>query len=324
MDGFERLSVGDWELLRLTTDQLSVDLVPQIGGTIISLRRRADDVELLWRTPWGLRPRGSLAVPGGSEAAMLDTFLGGWQTLFPNVGDTAIVHGVEWGYDGEARVAPMSWTAVSGSVVLQSRLVRSPFEVTKVISVRGAEVKVAETVTNVGAEALEVMWGQQVVFGPPLIAEQTVVDAEATTVHPDPNVTDDVEYEDVMPWPRSFGNPSLINLRNLPGPQTYETRLAYVTDFIRPRVSVRNSQRDVGVDLEWDPDLFPYLCYSMEAGQREGFPWYNKGYFFSLTPSTSWPARGIHDARRVAQTTLWIQPDTPHTAQLTVRVHPAG
>ncbi|HYP44105.1 MAG TPA: hypothetical protein VEQ66_02785 [Propionibacteriaceae bacterium] len=331
MDGFERLRVGDWELLRLTTDQLTVDLVPQLGGTIVSLRRRVDDAELLWQTPWGLRPRGSLSLPGSSEAVMLDTYPGGWQSLFPNAGDTAIVHGVEWGYDGETRLAPFSWTAVTGSVVLTARLVRSPFEVTKVISVRGGEVKVAETVTNVGGEALEVMWGQQVVLGPPLVSAHTVVDADATTVHPDPAVTDDVDYEDVMPWPRSYGNttyghspygsPSVINLRNLPGPEGDETRLAYLTDFARARVSVRNADADLGLDLEWDGGEWPHLWYSMEAGRRAGFPWFNKGYFFSLTPSTSWPGHGMHDARRVAQTTRWVQPDESCTAQLTVRVH---
>lgn len=321
MEGFERLSVGDWELLRLTTDQVILDVVPQLGGTVVSLRRREDDVELLWRTPWGLRPRGSLSVPGSSEAAMLDTYPGGWQSLFPNAGETSIVHGVEWGADGEARLAPFSWTAVSGAVVLRCRLVRSPFEVTKVISVRGSEVKVAETVTNVGGEPLEVMWGQQVVFGQPLISAETVVDAEATTVYPDPAVSVNVSYEDVLPWPRSYGNEAVINLRNLPGPETGQTRLAYITDFSRPRLTIRNPELDLGVDLEWDGETWPHLWYSLEAGLRSDFPWYNKGYFFSVTPNTSWPGHGIYDARQVNQSTLWINAEEALTAHLTVRVH---
>jgi hypothetical protein len=320
MDGFEQHLVSDWEVLRLSTEQISVDIVPRLGGSVVSLRRLSDDLELLWQTPWGLRPRGSWSIPGNSEAQMIDTYPGGWQSLFPNGGDTAIVHGVEWGYNGETRLAPFSWEWSGTSLVMKTRLVRAPFEVTKTISVRDAEVRVEETVTNVGGEAMEVIWGSQVTFGEPLIGPETVVDSRATTVHPDPGVTDDTSYDDVMPWPRSFGNLGVINLRNLPTRDSDETRLAYVTDFVQATMTVKNPNRNVAVDLEWDGDAWPHLWYSMEAGGRSGFPWFSRGYFLSLTPSSSWPGHGIHDARRVAQTTLWIQPDETRTAQLTVRL----
>jgi hypothetical protein len=322
MDGLEQLSVNDWELLRLSTDQISVDVLPGIGGTIVSLRRRSDDTELLWRSPWGIRQRGAHSLPGSSEAVMLDTYPGGWQTLLPNGGDTSIVSGVEWGHDGETRLAPFSWDYSEHQLVLRTRLVRAPLEVTKVISVSGTEVTVAETVTNAGAESLELIWGQQITFGEPLISGDTSVDAAAVTVHPDPEVSPDASYEDVMPWPRSYGSYAPINLRNLPGPNSYETRLAYVTDFTEHRLSIHNRERDLGVDLEWDGDTWPFLWYSMEAGARSGFPWFSDGYFFSLTPCSSWPAHGLHDARGVEQTTLWMHAKEVREGSLTLRVHP--
>ncbi|MBA3530019.1 MAG: hypothetical protein H0T91_12065 [Propionibacteriaceae bacterium] len=323
MADLERLLVRDWELVRLKTDQITLDVAPALGGTIVSLRRRSDDSEILWRTPWGLRPRGASSIPGSSEAEMLDTYPGGWQTVFPNGGDTSIVYGVEWGHDGEARVAPFEWEQAGTSVIMTSRLVRSPFQLTKTISVLGAAITVSETVQNVGGEAVEVMWGQQVVLGQPLIGPDSVVEAAATTVHPDPTISDDVDYDDIFPWPRSYGVDSMINLRTLPGPGSNETRLAYLADFSEPKMSVRNPRLDLGIDLDWEGEVWPYVWYSMEAGRRAGFPWFSDGYFLSLTPSTSWPAHGIHDARRVAATTLWIQPDEIRTAQLSVRVHAA-
>ncbi|MET0692782.1 MAG: hypothetical protein ABWY56_02570 [Propionibacteriaceae bacterium] len=321
MDDFEQLTVSGWEVLRLSTDQLCVDVVPSLGGSVVSLRRRSDEQELLWQTPWGLRPRGSWSVPGNSEAQMLDTYPGGWQSLFPNGGDTAIVHGVEWGYNGETRLAPFSWTWSDGALVMRTRLVRSPFAVTKTISVRDAEVRIEETVHNVAGEAMEVIWGSQIAFGGTLIGPETVVDAQATTVHPDPSTSENTSFDDVMPWPRSFGNPGVVNLRNLPAAGSNETRMAYVTDFLQPAMTIRNAAHDVGVDLEWDGDAWPHLWYAMEAGGRTGFPWFSAGYFLALTPSSSWPGHGIHDARRVAQTTLWIQPEETKTAHLSVRVH---
>jgi hypothetical protein len=318
----ERLKVSDWELLRLSTEKIILDVVPGLGATIVSLRRRSDDLELLWRTPWGLRPRGAWSLPGNSEALMFDTYPGGWQTLFPNGGDTAIVHGVEWGHDGEARLSPFGWEQVGSALVLKTRLVRSPFQLTKTISLEGSSVRVTETLKNVGGEALEVIWGQQIVFGEPLIESESIVEAAATTVHPDPTITSGTSYDDVMPWPRSYGSDSVINLRQLPLQRANETRLAYLADFIKPTMSVTNPRLDAGVDLEWDAEAWPYLWYSMEAGRRTGFPWFSDGYFLSLTPSSSWPGHGIHDARRVAQSTLWVQPGEVQTSHLVVRVHP--
>ena len=110
----EQLTVRDWEVLRLSDDAVSLDVVPALGGTVTALRRRSDDASLLWSTPWGLRQRGAWSLPGSSEAQMVDTYPGGWQTLFPNGGDTAVVGGVEWGHHGEARLTWLDWQ-VDGS-----------------------------------------------------------------------------------------------------------------------------------------------------------------------------------------------------------------
>ena len=86
-----------WDVLRLSTEALTAEIIPGLGGTITSLRRRADAAEVLWSTPWGLRHRGARSVPGTSQAQMIDSLAGGWQTLFPNGGDSISLHGVEWG-----------------------------------------------------------------------------------------------------------------------------------------------------------------------------------------------------------------------------------
>lgn len=322
MVDLERLSVRDWELLRLTTDAITVDVVPGLGGAVVSLRRRSDDAEMLWSTPWGLRLRGAVSLSGAPEALMMDSFPGGWQTVFPTGDDPASLHGVDSGSDGEARLTPFDWERTAQSVVMTARLVRSPFELTKIISLNGAQVTIGETVKNVGEEVLEVMWGSQVVLGPPLVGPETVVHAAATTVHPDPVVTNNVSYDDIMPWPRTQDSYSTINLRTVPGPESGQTRMAYLSDFNEPTMRVTNPRLGLGVDLEWDGECWPYVWYSLEAGRRAGFPWHGKGYFLALTPSTSWPAHGLADARSVSHSTLWIQPGQASTSHLSVRVHP--
>ena len=139
MAELQRREVRGWEVLRLSTDALVADVLPGLGGTIWSLTRRADGAELLWAAPWGLPPA---AHPRGRAPARpaVDTSPGGWQTLFPNGGDSVSVHGVEWGFDGEARTTFCDWEFTGSSLVMTGRLARSPFEISKIISLRGHEV----------------------------------------------------------------------------------------------------------------------------------------------------------------------------------------
>ena len=155
---------------------------------------------------------------------MLDSFPGGWQTIFPNGGDSAVVDGAEWGVDGEARVAWFDWEQAGSSVILTSRLLRSPFTVTKIISVNADEVTIGETVKNVGERPRR----RDVGFAgdlrrPRCWARTRPSTPSATLVRPDPRQTADAGYDDILPWPRSYGPDGMINLRSLPavGPASH-------------------------------------------------------------------------------------------------------
>jgi hypothetical protein len=311
-----------WDVLRLSTDALTLEVIPGLGGTVTSLMRHGDGAELLWSPPWGLRPRGSRSLPGTPEAQMIDSLTGGWQTLFPNGGDSVFMHGVDWGYDGEARLTWMDWEFTGSSIRMTGRLIRAPFEITKIISVRDHEITVGETLRNVGKERMETMWGSQLMLGGALVGRETSIDAAAAVVRPDPQISPGTSYDDLMPWPRSHGSESVINLGLLPEPDTSETRLAYLSDFSRPLISISRPSHPVGIELEWDADAFPYVWYSMEAGGRSGFPWYRTGYFLSLTPCTSWPAHGVYDARRISNSTVLIDPSEVLTSYVALRVQP--
>jgi hypothetical protein len=104
----ERRQTRGWEVLELTTDEITVTVAPALGGAILSLTRRADSSSLLLSTPWGLPHYGAPALPGDPEVQAMSTF-GGWQPLFPNGGDAVTVQGVEWAFDGEARLTPLDW-----------------------------------------------------------------------------------------------------------------------------------------------------------------------------------------------------------------------
>ncbi len=318
MTHFDRRDHRGWDVLTLATDEVRLEVLPGLGGTIWSLARASDGAQVLWNPPWSLRRVGSPSLPGSAETVMLDDWPGGWQTVFPNAGDATAAHGVELGFDGEARLCGLDWDHTDDSVVMTGRLARSPFELTKTITLRGREATLTETVRNVGGEAIEAVWGQQLTFGRDLLGPDTVVDAGASVVHPDPAVSFNTHYDDVTPWPRSHGSRSMINLRRLPDAQSGETRLAYLTDFSDP--AMRIARPGLTVDLSWDGEAWPHAWYSLEAGGRRGYPWFQRGHFLTLTPCSGWPAHGVHEARRVSGSAIWIEPDTVRTSHATVAV----
>ena len=336
MESFE---VAGREHVSLTTDQLRVEVVPALGGTICSLvaapRARPSDqvagapetestgTELLWQPPWGIRPAGAVALPGSATNTATDTFPGGWLTLFPNGSEGTVVDGADWPAWGEARLAHCAWRSTAGSIILTSRLLRSPFEVTKIISVRDGEIEISETVRNVGEQHLDVVWGSQLIFGGALLGPQTRFDSRAALVRPDARQTPSADYEDILPWPRSYTSDGLVNLRSLPDLERGVSRTAYLSDFSSFDASLVNPELGLRVELSWDGDPWPFLWYQLETGGRSGYPWWGAARFLALTPSTSWPAAGLGEIRRVSATSLRIHPGSTRTSQLSLKVGPS-
>ncbi len=331
MADVQRIQVAGREHLRISSDQLQLELVPSLGGTIVSLRRRhpagSDEEtgrELLWRPRWGHRPVGAAVLPGSTANVSTDTFLGGWFSMFPNGSESTVVEGADWPANGEARLTWCDWEQTNSSVILTGQLVRSPFQFTKTVSVQGEEVTVGETVTNVGNEHVDVVWGSQLMFDAELFGLQTRFDSRATLVRSDARQTPSAGYDDILPWPRSYAAEGLVNLRSLPDPRRGEvSRAAYLSDFGAAEASLISPEHGFRVDLSWDGDTWPYLWYQLETGGRTGYPWWGAASYLALTPSSSWPAAGVGEIRRISATSLRIHPGAVRTAHLSLRLRDA-
>lgn len=316
----EQFQVRGWPVVRLASASLTIEVLPELGAAITSVRRTGDDLELMHRTPWGLPSRGIPQLTATAEVQRYDVDPGGWQSIFPNGGDTVTIDGADQGFDGEARVSPFDVAELSDTRIrMTTRLRRSPVEMTKIIEVLDDTVTVTESVRNLGIDDRDVMWGSTVQFGAPLISKDTEVECGTALVHPDATILYDADYEDVMPWPRTPGRSSVINLRYLPD-RGSENRVAYLTDLDHTRATITNRAVGCAVRLEWDADPWPYLWYYLEAGGTDGHPWFGTGYFLALTPSSSWPAHGLHDARRISASALKLPAGEELTSRLSLRV----
>jgi hypothetical protein len=313
-----------WEIVTLRSGLAEVDILPGKGGDILSVRRRADTLEFLWVSPWGLRPRGALSAAGDSEGRLMEAYPGGWQTVFPNGGDPAATQRTTWGMHGEAWLAPFRWEqARPDRIRMHAELVHSPFRIEKTITLDGPRVAVSETITSRGGHPLDVMWSHHPAFGPPFLCGGCRVEAAAAGVAADE--MEGAEHTDLRPghagrWPYLPGREAgQVDLRLVPPPEAGTSRLAYLTGFTQGLVTIRNEQLDAGVRLEWDPALMPHAWYWLEARGTAGFPWYQAAYVLGIEPATSLPGHGITQAR-AAGTAVTFAPGESKTAQITLTI----
>jgi len=316
-----------WDVVRLTSDLVEVDVLPGKGGDILSATWRPLGVDVLWSSPWGLRQHGAVATAGDSVTALMESYPGGWQTVFPNGGDATVEHGVEWGMHGEAWLSPWDFTVGDGAVELTTRLVRSPFALHKRIALDAASITVTETATNVGGVAVEAMWSHHPAFGAPLIDGSARLDSAARTI-----IVDDVRDTSVGDllvggrgmWPDApTRDGATADLRILPGPAEAVDRFAYLTDFDRGWAAITNAPLGLRAELEWDLTVMPHAWLWVEAHATPTFPWYAGAYVVGVEPASSIPGQGIARARAKTGTTLSFAPGESRTATVVLRLSAA-
>jgi len=54
--------------------------------------------------------------------------------------------------------------------------------------------------------------------------------------------------------------------------------------------------KGIGIRVEWDIAVMPYLWYWMEYGASKAYPWYGRLYTIGLEPFSSYPTNGLPDA----------------------------
>jgi galactose mutarotase-like enzyme len=317
-----------WDLHRLRSDLLQVDVVPGKGGDILSVRWLPTDLELLWQSPWGLRQRGALPTGADSGIAVLEAYPGGWQTMFPNVGAATVEQGVLWPVHGEVWVAPFD-VAVTGpaEITMVTRLVRSPFTVRKTIRVDAASVEVTETVTNHAGASVDVAWGHHPAFTAPLISAACRLDipGHAICVDVDDKPAGDLIPESCARWPMAAGRDGMDrDLREVPGAGAGVNRLLYVSELDEGLATLTNPDLGLQVSLSWDHELMPYVWVFTECHASAGFPWYEAVHVFAIEPHTSAPCQGLAAIREQTGSQLAIEAGESRTTSISLRVSQVG
>lgn len=312
-----------WKMIRLRTKELEVDLVPGKGADILQVRWLPDDLDLLWSTPWGLRERGSVSTSGDSYANFMENYPGGWQTVFPNGGRESVAGGVRHGFHGEACLASWDWQITRTGVELSTRLVRSPFRLTKMITLEGSRLRVDEVAENVGGEPFDAVWCHHPAFGAPFLGRGSRLDTAARGFINDESPTGDLDPGHESEWPYAVGRSGeKIDLRVLPGSDAGIARLGYLTDFDRGWAAITSHEHGVRAELEWNTDVLPHAWLWLESNASPGFPVYKGWYVMAIEPASSYPAQGIDEVSKKGSGLLAFEPSESRTATVSLTVSP--
>jgi hypothetical protein len=287
--------------LRLTNGIIAATLLPDKGADIYQLIYRPAGIDVLWKTPWGLREPGITPLSAAdSLTAFLDSYEGGWQMLFPNGGAACRYKGAELGFHGEACMSAWRYEITdpggdAAEVRLATRLRRSPFNVERTVRLeRGSPVlTLRECITNRGGEPMEYMWSHHPALGAPFISQACRIDIPATTLRADdgaggpPSLLESGARYD---WPLTGDG---LDLSRVPGSDAGRAILAYLEGFSAGWYAITNSELGFGIGFTWPVELFPYAWFWQEMLASAGYPWYRGVYVMAIEPASSYPGQGL-------------------------------
>lgn len=236
----------------LATDQLAVQVVPELGGRITELTDLSSGRQWLWRNhrvPFG-------PVPVGS--AYDDVWQGGFEELFPNDAPTELNgqylpdHGELWSVPWSVEQAtPTSITlSVTGPV--------TGVRVSKTLSLAGSTLAVGYRLTNQGNSVLDHMFK----LHPAIAVHQACrIELPGGTVEKVAsefgNLLDSTAPQ---PWPTS------VDLSQCRRDSSRTSEFVYVSDLTEGRCGVIDTNSSSWVRIEYPTDVFPYCWVFMTYG----------------------------------------------------------
>ena len=294
-------------------------ILPQKGADIYQFIDKMHDIDFLWKTPMGLRSQVKPAPAGyGAESHFANTYAGGWQMVFPNGGSSCLYQGINLEMCGDAAQASWSHRILepgpdAARVEFETELHRLPFKLKRVVSLANDRpgLRLEESITNLGEEPLDYVWGQHVGFEGSLIRDGNWrLRVPCRTVHT--NTSPRLKQEGPPPtgqrvnrlppdgeftWPlvKDAGGAEL-DLSRLPDPGIRACDIAYLHDLERGGFALLNQKQEYGFQMTWNRDEFPCVWYYQNFNGSSGYPWYGRGNGIALEPITSYPAFGLAEA----------------------------
>lgn len=286
----------------LENELIKVSILADKGTDIYEFIYKPKDVDFLWHSFNGIRnPSRFVPTRDMPDGSFLDFYEGGWQELFPNIGNACTYKGALLGEHGEVCLPPWEYRIEQDSPQVISvkfwiRTVRSPYYLEKVYTIREGDTTlyIDEKVINEGTTEMEFMWGHHPAFGPIFLDETCIIEfpqgVKAKTAKEDLGQHAPLPVNMEFNWPNiSDESGRLWDMSKVP-PLDSKLFFGYeVYNLSEGRYSIKNTSIGVGFQMNWDKDQFPFLWVWAPYGGAENYPWYGRNFNLAIEPWTAVP-----------------------------------
>jgi hypothetical protein len=319
-------------LVTIENELLRFGVLAGKGTDIIEFNYKKRDLDFAWLTPGGVRnPVENYSTLPDGLGTFTDSYPGGWQEIFPNGGEPSTAHGATFGQHGEVCTLPWDVTIAEDTpeavaVDFAVRTMKTPFRIEKRLRLAkdSPTLTLAETITNLSAQRLDTMWGQHLAWGRPFLDESCVIrvpDGVNLIAH-NPGGDDSqrrIKTDRPLTWPVTDGiDGSPLDLSKVP-PKDTNSEMLYFTDLSEGWYEVESIDKGIGVRVEWEVTVMPYLWFWQEFGGTRGYPWYGDMYTVGLEPFSSLPTTGLAGAIANGSTCVF-EPNQSKDFKLSVTV----
>ena len=286
--------------LKIENDVLATVVLMDKGADIYGLVYKPKDVDVLWKSPWGMKEQArGFDSAFDSATAWLEAYAGGWQVLFPNGGDPTNYKGAALSFHGEASMKSWDYEIVSEDagaleVKMKARLSRSPYTIERWMRVESGSpiLHIRESISNHAGEEMDCMWSHHPAYGAPFLSEHCVIDVGTASFVADDRYAgfaNPLTLSESYQWPMA----GELDMSKVPGPGEERDILAYFQDFESGWYAITNKEMGLGIGLAWDESVFPFAWFWQELKASPGFPFYKCSYVMAIEPASSIPGQGL-------------------------------
>lgn len=297
------LKSGNLDLTIIENDKIRLSILNGRGADVVECLYKPKDLDLVWLSRHGWPTTGAEFNYLDSLGAFVDYYPGGWQTVFPNAGQPAIIDSAQFSQHGEVSLLPWKAKVIKDDpdiieVDFICRAKKTPFEITKkiILTVGSAKIHMQETIKNLSSVKVPTMWGIHFTFGQPFLnpGDQIFIEGSPKVIPHATGVGGDsrrVQDIDEFIWPaKNQTDFSIIAEPDTP------SEMLYLYDLESPKFTINSKHHNTSISVKWNYDLFPYLWYWMEYGRTKTYPWYGTAYTIGLEPFSSFPTNGLSES----------------------------
>ena len=303
------------DVVWMENEILRIGILPGRGGDIFEFTYKKAAVNLLLHLEKGIRnPARDFPQVKGTTNQFEDYYYGGWQQALPN-SPAMRYRGAELGQHGEVWMLPWSYAILKNSpgeiqLKLWARPVRIPICIERVITLHAgsSHLELLDTLTSECDTDLDIMWGQHIAFGMPLLSQGGRLETNATTIEAEPDMPANRRIRPGNPYPFPNGispDGAHENLTEIyPANSRSYSELAYLSGFPDdPYYVIYPNAGEFGFRLTWQKEIYPYLWLWEERNATRDAPWWGSVFAYALEP---WSAKYTSDPGQAIANREWL------------------